>query len=363
MKISFLFAITFLAIINASFAQQLIFFNYKVLETNNTAYSARISSSTAFTIPVLASGASYSSLGVKAGNNTADINGIHGCAYQVIGSFPICNLAFFDLNSKYKQGNDYFNFETNFASSYMASLFKSIDEIDPNGNVVRSESMNLYGWSITNISSAGAPVKFAVFSGGKLGIDKLRIELTFVLPQQLVQLGVVNTNVGTIVSPMGLEILIAIDASEYNYKSSNNHLRLVNYVLTGSTKIRGSVNTQTNGNVGIVSSGSGNTAVSFRSVKTCSIGFGANSNSKSVDVSFSSETDVNVLNSSELVAQVKGTYSSKFGLTRIYTNFPPGADYIFYDPTLTVGSDPAVTSSSSTIFFSFFLLLVLSLLF
>jgi hypothetical protein len=299
----------------------------------------------------------------KTSPGTSD--GIRAAAYVYPGIGPTSVMSYFARNTSITEGANQWDFSVSTASNFLGTRFHSIQEVNPSGTVVRTEYLALYVWAVTDFSQAGASVHYVTLTGQRLlGINTLVVELTFMVPESLVNVTLNSLAGGTLVSPTGVETLIGIDASKYTYASTSNNLNLVAYVATGSVNINRNRNSTVNaagGSAGVnnfVTSGSGSSQIVFRSAATIS----ANGNTSPVTVTFTANTDFSVFNGSDLQTQVQAKYSGSATLTAVNIPFPAGATTIIYDPTITAGVDPACTSSSSLVVFSFALLFILSVI-
>jgi hypothetical protein len=361
-KFSVLIVLAFLV---ALCAADIATFSYFNVSTTNTNFASRFSTAGDISVAGIVNAASYSSIAIQRGNGSATIDGVHGAAFQLIGFSPVASLAYFDVNANYQPGsnNQQFAFDASAAASYIGYLFAGVEEIDgTSGKIVRYNFFKNYVWHITNQSAGGSPVPFVTFEGkNSNSTDTLVVDLTFIIPSALINLQVSNSGLNTLVSPKGLEILVGINAASYNYKSTNNFLRLVTLAVTGTASAKGSVTSGINGAKTLLQSGSGSSQVNLRFIPTVLVG--SNLASAAVTVTVTSSSNFTQIDVGALMNQVNAKYGNSASLNVITVDFPAGATLLVYDPTMTAGDDPAVTSGSSSIIVSLFLLGLLICLF
>jgi len=166
------------------------------------------------------------------------------------GVSPTATIAFYPDEANVLNAaldNNGYNYDVSLALNFLQLRLNALQEIDVNGNIVSTINLNALNWVVVSTSVSNV-LSDNVLPTVTLGatVRGLNIQVTLVASANLGTVDISNI-VGSLLSPKGIEVLIAVDLSNYVYANLNNFLRLSVFTTTGNTQVQANVQTNING--------------------------------------------------------------------------------------------------------------------
>lgn len=303
-------------------------------------YAYRDIDVTVLNVPNVVEGAFFTTVSTVNGTNQRDV---------VAGSFyvftfdnlpPTASVSFFDQFSTYQKnqgmGNTLFNFNAQEATSFVAKVFTSLEEVNTTNNItVKTVSLaNDITWVLTsNTPTVNGLLQSVTLKGtnAQLGAN-FSISITTVFSQILGLLNVVGTPV---ITPKSLETIVNIQNYPYQNKANALRLNLVVGTATASISIQGTVT---------ITTGNGTSAGYVRISDQVQV----DGNVKTATITVVSQTQNGKMGSTYVDAQITAKYQNQFQVTQVAVQFPAGAASITFDPTAGAGAPPPLVTGTYT---------------
>jgi len=296
---------------------------------------------------IYASGASFAAVQADVTKNSAELDVVFGAAWVGTGIAPSAYVCYFGAQAQFQNNSAGSNVSVSAAAALIASAWVTIDELDTNGNVVKTLNLKDLIWitDSSNLPGFGG-LRYITFVGAPLfPPSNLKIYITYV---QSDVVGVLNVVGDPIITPRSVETIL--DIENFPYTSSSNRLRLNFAVGAAAGAVSADATSYT--------IGSGNSAAYFQLKGVAAF----NGKVGNVEVSewIAAEGGAASLQSGDLGKQV----SAKWGSAAVFkivsvTTTQAGASSIIYDPSIGNGPVPTASSANSIVFSSLLLALLL----
>eukprot|EP01091_Cochliopodium_minus_P005222 TRINITY_DN15184_c0_g1_i1.p1 TRINITY_DN15184_c0_g1~~TRINITY_DN15184_c0_g1_i1.p1 ORF type:complete len:403 (+),score=121.61 TRINITY_DN15184_c0_g1_i1:74-1210(+) len=263
-----------------------------------------------------------------------------------------------------KAGIDY---DVSSSLNYQAIRLFSLEELDANGNVVKTIGLNSVSWSVksTNIGNSDSQNDLPRMSleGSSNGIN---MQVYYIATSSYGYLSVTGYS-NLLLPPKGLEIIFYADLSGYTYANSNNRLRLVTYTVTGSASRSANVSSSVTNIPKRVASYITTTLNGVSSGVRFDGSIAYNGNQVSVNANLTVQTPSlsSIFSGVDAALQISAILGANAQVTRTDVAFPVNANgKVIYDPQMYFGSDVNTQSANSSVTFviSFILMALLFVL-
>jgi hypothetical protein len=304
------------------------------------------------------------------GQGTYTGDGVQAIVYQYGNVGPTAAIAYYQNAATITNTSNGYDTDVSGSGAFLGNRHHLIYEWNPTTKtVVNTVLLGSLNYVISNSSYSKTLSYISLLGTG----SNLRVEYTYIAASDLSNITVDNIDAGTVLAPKALEQIVGIDTTNYVYASPSNFLVHTSYVVTGQYQVQANVTPVIQGQpkANFVVSGSGSTAISYKSNGKCVAGTGSNAQVVSVNVTITGQTDFTVINgANDIVKQVQAKYGGSATIVRVdvaFNNLPGYQGIIKYDPTSISGSIPdcvGITPSGSlSLTFSFALLAILLLVF
>jgi len=289
-------------------------------------------------IPLVFSGAWFTSIAANVNSSSTSSSGLFGSVYAGLQIAPTSALAFYTTNFDYSNIN-YYSFDVSASAGFIGTEYISITEKSGN-TVVNVKNLKNLIWTLGDSQSSNG-LHYVTIKGTEF-FSNFQVIVTFISSDNVGYVNYQNKEVGAIVTPKTIESIVEIN--NYPYKSSSNYLSLTMGSATGSFNVVASASASN------MISGSGDNQVYFALSNDAIV------DGNKVSVAVSSFATVSTGTNSYIEGQAKGKYGGSINVVTVSVDFPAGATNIVYDPTIGQGTPPTLDTGISAVAIFFIIL-------
>jgi len=316
------FQVTFKAGVNVTLSNSNDFI-YRKLSVNDVS------------IPRLYSALFVSSISVGANAASATSDGLFGTAYAGLNIAPSAYLAFYESAANWNVGIDYTDANVSSSKGFVGSVYISLEEVTPQGNVSQTVQLKSMSWSMESKSTGDGGLRYVTFLGTLSSQRSLNIRVTYIVSDVV---GVLNVTGETVVTPKSLESIIQID--NFTYTDVQNSLRLNIGVGSATSSV------QAQGTFVNLVAGDGASGAFFSVASVAQVD--GRVTPVQIAAKVAAQADASFGNSN-VAGQVSARYEGAADFKIVSATFPAGASQIVLDPAIGAGAaPPAVQAGTST---------------
>jgi hypothetical protein len=269
------------------------------------------------------SGAWYASVEAQVSGNSGSLDSLWGSAYAGLGNFPVTTLAYFNIDAKLGNTQNWAQLDVSGSAGFIANSYVALTEKDNTGAVVANYPLNGIVWSLVD-QGTNSGLHWATFQATQA--NKFTVALTYFASEVVGTVDIAGT---TVVTPRTLESVFAV--KDYKYADNANTVTLTLGVASGSASAATS---------GQITIGSGNDQMYLVLAADALVG----ATLKPVQISAFASASLSANFNNDVVAQVTGKFGGSASAQIVNVTFPAGATSFEYDPTIGNGPVPQVAS-------------------
>jgi len=275
-----------------------------------------------------------SSVSVDANTASATSDGLFGTAYAGFNIAPSAYMAFYDSAANWHVGTDYTDANVSSSKGFVASVYISLEEVTPQGNVSQTIQLKSMSWSMESKNTGDGGLRYATFLGTLSSQPSLNIRVTYIVSDVV---GVLNVTGAPVVTPKSLESIIQID--NFTYTDTQNSLRLNIGVGSATSSV------QAQANVVQIVAGDGQSAAFFSVSSVAEVDGRVSPVQIAARVAAQGSAS---FGNSNVAGQVNARYEGNADFKILSATFPAGAAHIVLDPAIGAGAPPPAIQTAGT---------------